>query len=115
MIKVAFFRQEGRITGFESEGHAGYADYGSDIVCAAVSALLISCVNGLESVAGVEAVVRQNEEVGFLKAELSGMPDEARRHDAEIVFEVTEKGLQSIAKQYPDFVRVISRNRRSCT
>ena len=32
MIRVAFFRKEGRIVGFESEGHAGYADSGYDIV-----------------------------------------------------------------------------------
>ena len=32
------FRMEGdRITGFDSQGHSGYAESGSDIVCAAIT------------------------------------------------------------------------------
>ena len=112
MIRVAFFRKEGRIVGFESEGHAGYADSGSDIVCAAVSALLITCVNGLEEVAHAAPTVRQNEEIGYLKAELPDALDEARAHDAAIVLAVAETGLHSIAQQYPGFVRVSTKNRR---
>ena len=112
MIRVAFFRKEGRIIGFESEGHAGYADSGYDIVCAAVSALLITCVNGLESVVSIEPTVRQNDEVGYLKAELPDRLDEAQLHDAGIVLDVTEQGLQAIAQQYPGFLRVSTKNRR---
>ena len=112
MIRVAFFRKEGRIVGFESEGHAGYADSGYDIVCAAVSALLITCVNGLESVAHVTPAVRQNDEVGYLKAELPDCLDEAQRHDAGVVLDVVEQGIQAIAQQYPEFVRVSTKNRR---
>ena len=112
MIRVAFFRKEGRIIGFESEGHAGYADSGYDIVCAAVSALLITCVNGLESVVSIKPTVRQNDEVGYLKAELPDCLDEARLHDAGVVLSVTEQGLQSIAQQFPGFLRVSTKNRR---
>ena len=112
MIRVAFFRKEGRIVGFESEGHAGYADSGYDIVCAAVSALLITCANGLESVVHAAPAIRQNDEAGYLKAELPNALDEAHAHDAGIVLAVAEQGLQSIAKQYPDYVRVIMKNRR---
>jgi len=112
MIRIAFFRKEGRIVGFESEGHAGYADSGSDIVCAAVSALLITCVNGLESVLHIEPVVRQNDEAGYLKAELPETLDGPLRRDADVVFAVTARGLESIAQQYPGFVRVSTKNRR---
>ena len=112
MIRVAFFRKEGRIVGFESEGHAGYADSGQDIVCAAVSALLITCVNGLESVVSIEPTVRQNDEAGYLKASLPDCLDEAQLHDAGIVFAVAEQGLQAIAQQYPGFLRVSTKNRR---
>ena len=37
MTRVEFFDQDGRITGFSCSGHSGYAEEGSDIVCAAVS------------------------------------------------------------------------------
>ena len=37
MTKIEFFNHDGRINGFAVSGHSGYAEEGSDIVCAAVS------------------------------------------------------------------------------
>ncbi len=49
MIKVSFYKNaEGKITGFRCLGHAGFADNGQDIVCAAVSVLVINTVNSIE-------------------------------------------------------------------
>ena len=46
MIKGTFKRNDsGRIKTFELTGHADAGEYGSDIVCAAVSALTINTVN----------------------------------------------------------------------
>ena len=38
MTKCEFFTEDDRITGFSVSGHSGYAEAGSDIVCAAISA-----------------------------------------------------------------------------
>ena len=38
MTRVEFTTEDDRITGFTVSGHSGYAEAGSDIVCAAVSA-----------------------------------------------------------------------------
>ena len=38
MTTVTFHSAEGRLDGFVVEGHSGYAEAGSDIVCAAISA-----------------------------------------------------------------------------
>ncbi len=45
MIKIYLSDNEIKVS-----GHARYADYGKDIVCAAVSTCLITTVNGLESI-----------------------------------------------------------------
>ena len=37
MTKVKFFKIKDKLTGFEFDGHTGYAEMGKDIVCAAVS------------------------------------------------------------------------------
>ncbi len=59
-------------------GHADAGPYGSDIVCAGVSALAISTVNGIASLAGFEPIVEMNEEEGgYLYTEVtSGMTQE---------------------------------------
>ena len=48
MITVTIFKKENQFTGIKSVGHAGYADYGQDIVCSAVSVLLINTLNSIE-------------------------------------------------------------------
>ena len=40
MTRCEFFMEDERITGFSVSGHSGYAEEGSDIVCAAISALV---------------------------------------------------------------------------
>jgi len=38
---------DGDICGFEMDGHAGFAEYGQDIVCAALSMLSINTINSI--------------------------------------------------------------------
>lgn len=40
MITALLYMKDSNIVGFEVSGHAGYAEEGSDIVCAAVSAMV---------------------------------------------------------------------------
>ncbi|KAF9404136.1 hypothetical protein HW555_014497, partial [Spodoptera exigua] len=63
MIKSSFKRNDaGHIVSFEVTGHAESGPYGSDVVCAAVSALTISTVNGIDALAGFEPIVETNED-----------------------------------------------------
>ncbi len=48
MIQIKVIREKGRYKTFTIKGHAGYADPGEDIVCAAVSALVINTINSIE-------------------------------------------------------------------
>lgn len=49
MIKITVYQNHSNVyCGFRMEGHAGYAAYGSDIVCSAVSVLVINTMNSIE-------------------------------------------------------------------
>lgn len=48
MIRVKVLRKNGQYRKFMIDGHAGYAEAGEDIVCAAVSVLVINTVNSIE-------------------------------------------------------------------
>ena len=64
MITVTIYKDSGQYAGFTARGHAGYAEEGFDIVCAAASALTINCLNSLE--AFTEDSFRGEEKDGFL-------------------------------------------------
>ena len=50
MIKVSIYRNEdNKVIGFRCAGHAGYAESGSDIICAAVSALTMTTINSIDT------------------------------------------------------------------
>ena len=48
MIHAEFRKINGKFSGFEISGHAGYAGKGEDVVCAAVSSAVQFTVNLLE-------------------------------------------------------------------
>ena len=62
MTKCEFFRDHERITGFSISGHSGYAEAGSDIVCAAISAVVAMAETTINDVCGGKAKVRVKEE-----------------------------------------------------
>ena len=48
MTKIVFFRSGGVFYGFEEQGHAGFAQAGDDILCAALSSMTMFLVNTIE-------------------------------------------------------------------
>ena len=47
MIKVNIKRNNGLIESIKCHGHAGYDDYGKDIVCASFSTMIITTINAI--------------------------------------------------------------------
>ena len=49
MITVCINKHNGKYCGLKVFGHAGYEEHGKDIVCSAVSILIINAANSIES------------------------------------------------------------------
>lgn len=104
MIEVRLFYQDGTLTGIESKGHSGYAQRGSDIVCAAVSTLMQSLVLGLEEVAGVrDMICKIDERVPLIRATWP----EHEQENISLLTTATAKSLIQIAKDNPVYVKVM--------
>ncbi len=61
MIYAHFFKSEKLYCGFSVSGHAGYAEYGKDIVCAAVTSAVELTANGITEILGLPAQVEVKE------------------------------------------------------
>ena len=67
MIKVSVYKDaDNLITGINLSGHADYAQYGSDVVCAAVSALVINTINSIDNFTSDKFQLEQDEEEGII-------------------------------------------------
>ncbi|MDL2206876.1 ribosomal-processing cysteine protease Prp [Eubacteriales bacterium OttesenSCG-928-N13] len=108
MTDVQIFRAGARRLGFEINGHTGFAPSGEDIVCAAISAISQTALIGLTDVLKLEPDVKIDDDHALLRVML---PDDAPE-SAQIILLTMEEGLTSIYQQYPDFVRIMFRERR---
>ncbi|HNV34221.1 MAG TPA: ribosomal-processing cysteine protease Prp [Bacillota bacterium] len=104
MIKVWVLKDGKRTVSYRVEGHAGWADYGNDIVCAAVSAIVIGAENGLCEIAG--AVEKATSKDGYLEVELKRVLDERSSIQAEAIIGTMVVTLKAIAGQYPDRIHI---------
>ena len=72
MINITVKKRNGSYLDFLSRGHAGYAEEGQDIVCAAVSALIITTVNSLD--AFTEEKIEVGEDDGYVSIHFKTNP-----------------------------------------
>ena len=66
MITITIFQNQESVTGFRCIGHADYAEYGSDIICAGVSALVVNAINSIENLTSSAYHLDTDEESGLI-------------------------------------------------
>ena len=100
MIKIQIKKENDKVNYIKISGHSGYADIGSDIVCASISSICVTTVN---------AIVRYNEEA-LLYTEDEGLLEMGiTRHD-EIIDMLVENMIylfENLSSQYPKNVKII--------
>ena len=107
MTTVQVRRDENGVCGLKVKGHAGYAEEGSDIVCAAASILITTCINALEAVAGIIPQVEENERTALMSVLLPKGLGPEQDHDARIILKTTLQGFSDIAAEYPRYLQII--------
>ena len=105
MTKCEFFTQDDRITGFSISGHSGYAEAGSDIVCAAISAVVTMAEATINDVCGAKAKVRVKDEQARITLTLPASCDD--EESVQAVLSGMLLTLISLREDYPDYIEVL--------
>ena len=105
MTRCEFFTEDDRITGFSVSGHSGYAEAGSDIVCAAISAVVTMAEATINEVCGAKAKVRVKDEQARITLTLPTSCDEEEAVQA--VLSGMMLTLLSLREDYPDYLEVL--------
>ncbi|GAA0792598.1 ribosomal-processing cysteine protease Prp [Clostridium sp. AF19-22AC] len=109
MIKVTIYKTDRHeYVGFDAQGHAGFADEGMDVVCAAASALIINTINAIERYTDDEtSVVTDDSEDadGLIQFRFVNHP----AHDAELLLKTMILGLEEIEddSDYEPYIDII--------
>ena len=105
MTRCEFFTEDDRITGFCVSGHSGYAEAGSDIVCAAISAIVKMAEATINDVCGAKAKVRVKDADNRITLTLPTSCDE--EESVQAVLAGMMLTLVSLAEDYPDNIEVL--------
>ena len=116
MITITFFAKEieqnvkvnlETITGFRTEGHAEYARHGKDIVCAAVSALVMNTMNSIHSFTSDVFDYNEHEKRGLVDFRIVS----ERSPESIVLLKSLVLGLQSIQEEYGEkYLRIDFQN-----
>ena len=97
MTTITFHKTEsGEYSSFICTGHAGFDNYGKDIVCAAVSVLVINTINSLEELTKEDISVESDNESGYIECRFR-LP---LKETSKVLIDSLILGLSQIAKQY---------------
>ena len=98
MTQITFHRtRAGEYQGFTCDGHAAYAAYGKDIVCAAISALVINTINSLEEITEEAMDITTDEDSGTIRCFFVNQP---LKETSRVLMDSLVLGLTQIEKQY---------------
>lgn len=97
MITIIYDEKEKDMI-LQASGHAGYAEKGSDIVCAAVSALMQTLAYSVDG----GTVTRSQDDCNILTVQAEQSFDNMAK------FELVTDGLMLLAKQYPENVQFVN-------
>ena len=105
MTRCEFFTEDDRITGFSVSGHSGYAEAGSDVICAAITAIVTMAEATINDVCGAKAKVRVKEEDARITLTLPTSCDEEDAVQAVLAGMMLT--LCSLREDYPDYIEVL--------
>ena len=100
MIKVKLDKNNKDINSITIEGHSGYSEFGSDIVCASVSSIAITSINGILKID--EGSLKYETKDGFIKIDVL-------KHTKviDLLLENMIEHLESVSNQYDKYVKII--------
>lgn len=110
MIQATIVTQQNEIVAIELSGHADSGEYGQDIVCSAVSALVIATLNSIETLLEVDPIIEKasEEEGGYLYATFK--QSDSSDEKVQLLLNHLKLGLESIAENYQAYIEVKETN-----
>ncbi|MBF0709994.1 MULTISPECIES: ribosomal-processing cysteine protease Prp [unclassified Gemella] len=106
MINVVVVKKEGEVKLISVDGHADFAEVGSDIVCAGVSAVVIGIINSIDILDDdvvFDVSVNEDEKGHITYRSLETTESEQLLLNSMLI------SLQAIEENYSDFIKIKTR------
>ncbi|MBS5037673.1 MAG: ribosomal-processing cysteine protease Prp [Fusobacterium sp.] len=108
MTEIEILRKNGRIISYKAVGHAEYDEYGSDIVCAALSTALQFPLAGFQDVLEIYPRFEISSE-GLLSVELADMDLKGKEREVNTLLESMLVIVKQLSKDYPKNIKLVEK------
>ena len=105
MIKIIIERKDDIIQSISSSGHSGYAEQGSDIVCASVSVLLQNAIKTFDEILNIKTFYTIDENKPSLSITLPKLSGEMFKM-ADLIMKSTVNGLYDLCDTFPKHINI---------
>ena len=102
MTTVKLIKHGGNTVGFEVSGHSGYAESGSDIVCAAISSAVTLTETIVNDSFSANAAVTVNPDTAEISLRLTKSCDVCQS-----VLEAFERCMCALREEYPKHIKIL--------
>lgn len=103
MVNIVFLKEDEKFKQLTVSGHANTAEYGKDLVCAAVSAITIGGLNAIAEHFGSPGVsYLANVQEGYVDVVIKDLTVEK----IQVILETLLIQLKSIEETYFDYIKV---------
>jgi len=104
MITVTFYKDSSdRFIGFKSVGHAGAGERGNDVVCAAISILVINTVNSIEMFTNDRAACHADEKnFGYISYRLKDKGSE----ESQLLLKSLHLGVEGVMRENKKYIKL---------
>ena len=111
MTKVVFYKHNGVFYGFHEVGHAGYGEFGTDIICSALSAMTMLIINTIEVSWGVDVNFEIDDETTDITVTVKeALPEYASSDEKQYAVSGLIQGyfyqLMDMIEDYGDYIDV---------
>ena len=110
MIKITIIKSGDNVTAISCEGHSGYAESGSDIVCASVSVLTQNAQKTFEEILHINTNFAVDEDIPSLSISLPNTLGN-KADQAYLIMNSTANGLCDIASSFPKYIDIKEKRR----
>ncbi|GLI56106.1 hypothetical protein PM10SUCC1_16200 [Propionigenium maris DSM 9537] len=108
MTKVEIFRKNKRVVLYRAAGHAEYADFGEDIVCAALSMAMQLPLGGMQGILKVMPLFDMNSD-GFLEVDMREMDYRGKEKEIDTLLESMVLMIRELSKEYPKHIKLVEK------
>lgn len=108
MTEIEILRKNSRIISYKAVGHAEYDEYGSDIVCAALSTALQFPLAGFQDVLEIYPRFEISSE-GLLSVELADMDLKGKEREVNTLLESMLVIVKQLSKDYPKNIKLVEK------